>query len=83
MTDKYVSYSYALDEFQLLIERVVKDNSVKEDINKSIELARSRKTVPIRGLHEKLMCYRKENKDYALFTDHERDMLNSLLNIWQ
>lgn len=81
MLDEF-PYEQALNDLEIFLNRVVMDQNIKNEFKLIIADARQRKTVPIRGIHEKLMQYRKEYKEYILFTDDEKEMIDNLLHFW-
>jgi len=81
MTDE-LSYNQALNFLEVFFDRVIKDQNIKNEFKSIIKGAREEKTVPIRGLHEKLMRYRKEYNEYILFTEKEKEMIDDLMHFW-
>lgn len=75
-------YDLAIDDFSKFISRVVKDKVVLKEFSEILEDARSRKTFPMRGLHQKLMSYRRAKADYTTFTEEEREMIEDLMHFW-
>lgn len=76
------SYVTTLDELEALIKRVVVDTDLLSEFNHIFKDARKRKTVPIRGIHEKLMNYRKVTGLHTPFTEAEGEMLRDVLDLW-
>ena len=75
-------YNLAIDDFSIFISRVVKDKEVLKEFSDILEGARNRKTFPMRGLHEKLMSYRKHKAEYISFTEEDREMIEDLMYFW-
>lgn len=75
-------YNQAIDDFAVFLSRVVKDKSVLEEFTCILVDARKRHTFPIRGLHNKLMSYRRDSSDYTPFTEEEREMIEDLMHFW-
>ena len=80
-TNKY-SYGQALNDIEKLVKRVVKHSEQLSEFKFIIDNARKRKTVPIRGIQEKLMNYREQYQEYDSFTAEERKMLNDVMDLW-
>lgn len=75
-------YMEANNDFWELAKRVVKDEEVLEEFRVIFGEAKANKTFPMRGLHKKLMDYRKKSGNYINFTQDERDMIEDLLHFW-
>lgn len=76
------SYSKDLDDLENFIKRVVLHENVKNELMSIISDARVRQTVPIRGIHQKIMAYRKKYGSYIPFTEAEKKMIEKLLCVW-
>jgi len=72
----------ALEELEALVERVVIHSEKLSEFQMIFKEARKRKTVPVRGIQEKLMEYRKSTGLYTPFTDYEREMLREIMDFW-
>ena len=79
---KNYPYDLAIDDFSAFLDRVVRDTEALKEFKNILDDAGERKTFPMRGLHEKLMSYRKNNSDYTTFIDQEREMIEDLMHFW-
>lgn len=75
-------YDQALNDLEIFLDRIVIDQNINNEFKSIITDARQRKTVPIRGIHEKLMQYRKEYNEFIPFTDDEKEMLDNMMHFW-
>lgn len=75
-------YNEALDDLDSFIEKHIVHQDVKGEFKGIIEYARQQKTVPMRGLQDKLMKYRKIYSLYTPFTPEEREMMDDLIHFW-
>jgi len=75
-------YNEALDDFERFIEKYISHQDVKDEFNETISYARKKKTVPMKGLHDRLMKYRKQHQAYTSFTAEEREMMDDLMHFW-
>ncbi|WP_120512567.1 hypothetical protein [Photobacterium salinisoli] len=71
-----------LDDLERLIERIVLHENEKNELMSIISDARVRQTVPIRGIHQKIMDYRRKYSLYNPFTATEEKMIEKLLCFW-
>ncbi len=76
------SHLKALEELEALVKRVVIDSEKLSEFQTIFKEARERKTVPVRGIQETLMEYRKSTGLYTPFTDYEREMLREIMDLW-
>lgn len=76
-------YNEALDDLTIFFKKHIKDEIFLKKMLLVLDQSRERKTVPIRGIHEEFMQYRKKNTDYFSFSNDETKMWDDLLGIWQ
>lgn len=81
---KNIEYSYdaALDELEKMVRRLVVHEDALSDFNQIIGESRKRKTVPIRGIQHMLANYRKEKSEYLPFNEHEKALIQNLIEQW-
>jgi hypothetical protein len=75
-------YSEALNDFENFIDKQVVHQYMKDEFKEIIDSSRQKKTVPMRGLQDKLMKYRKKYSLYTPFTPEEREMMDDLIHFW-
>ena len=79
---KEYPYNEAIYDFLVFLKRVVDEQKCLDEFTEILEDANKRQTFPMRGLHEKLMSYRKEHSDYKIFTMQEKEMIENLMHFW-
>ena len=82
MKSKYSDYKIALAELDDLVARVVIDSHCRDGMRKIIRESFERKTVPVRGILQMLMDYRKANNSYVKFTESEREAIKEISDFW-
>ena len=79
---KNIDSEKALKELEKLIRRIVRQKEQLAEFEKILSESRNRKTVPIRGIHQKLMQYRKKYSVYEPFTQYEKEFIQDLFDYW-
>lgn len=81
--EKLDDYNYALDILEIYFKQHIKSLLELHEMEEILKRSRERQTVPIRGIHQTFMDYRKKYQDYSIPTDEEKKMWGELLGIWQ
>ena len=75
-------YDEALDDLEKFINRHVHHENVRREFFEILNESRYRRTVPMRGIHEKFIKYTKKYELYSPYTDDEKEMIDDLIHFW-
>lgn len=75
-------YNEALDDLEEFINKHVVHEEHRNVLLEIINESRHRKTVPMRGIHEKFIEYVREYKINSALLSDEAEMIDELMHFW-